>query len=145
MQSFLEAMREVAVDCELFKTHNMMATEYKCFKFNEESLFQNPIGPAYSQKLEYDLKFDNGSNSKNSIRIKIKVRKIQAVSEVEGGKYSESKDYWLYEKSGVIYDNKLNYPVGKIKKDNDSNLIKIGNNIYVIGNLIDIPISKIFS
>ena len=49
VQSFLEAMREVAVDCELFKTHNMMATEYKCFKFNEESLFQEPIGPAYSK------------------------------------------------------------------------------------------------
>ena len=31
IQSFLEAVREVAVDCGLFKNHNMMGTEYKVF------------------------------------------------------------------------------------------------------------------
>ena len=144
VQSFLEAMREVAVDCELFKTHNMMATEYKCFKFNEESLFQDPIGPAYSKKLEYDMKFDNGSNSKNSIRVKIKVRKIKAVKELEGGTYSDADEYWINDDTGIIYNLELNYPAGKIKKDVDGNLVKLKNNIYVIENLINIPMSKIF-
>ena len=54
--SFTEAVKEAVVDCQLFKSHNMMGTKYKCFKFNENSLLENPIGPAYSAKIEYDKK-----------------------------------------------------------------------------------------
>ena len=36
--SFIEAIKEVAVDCELFKNHNMMGSKYKCFKFEESLL-----------------------------------------------------------------------------------------------------------
>ena len=35
---FIEAIKEVAIDCELFKSHNMMGSKYNCFKFNENSL-----------------------------------------------------------------------------------------------------------
>ena len=45
----------------------MMGTKYKCFKFNEDSLFEKPIGPAYVSKLEFDMKMDNGLNAKESI------------------------------------------------------------------------------
>ena len=70
--SFIEAVKEAAVDCELFKNHNMMGSKYKCFQFNEDSLFEKPVGPAFQNKLEYDQKADNGSNAKDSSRIKIK-------------------------------------------------------------------------
>ena len=43
--SFIESIKEVAVDCELFKAHNMMGSKYSCFKFNENSLFDKPVDP----------------------------------------------------------------------------------------------------
>jgi hypothetical protein len=137
--SFIEAVKEAAVDCEIFKAHNMMGSKYKCFQFNEESLFEKPIGPAFQNKIEYDMKVDNGSNAKDSSRIKIKVRKIKAVKKVDENSYSKEKEYWLYEESGVVYDNELNYPVGKIDKDENGNFIMLENDVYVIGDLIEIP------
>ena len=41
--SFIEAVKEGAVDCELFKAHNMMGSNYKCFQFNEDSLFDSAL------------------------------------------------------------------------------------------------------
>ena len=67
MLSFTEAVKEAAVDCELFKAHNMMGSKYKCFKFNQESMFENPIGPAYNTNPEFDIKINNGLNAKDSI------------------------------------------------------------------------------
>ena len=137
--SFLEAVKEAAADCELFKAHNMMGSKYKCFQFNEESLFDKPIGPAFQNKIEYDMKIDNGSNAKDSSRIKIKVRKIKVVKKVDDNSYSKEKEVWLYEDSGVVYDNDLNYPVGRLDKDENGNFIMLENDVYVIGDLIEIP------
>ena len=50
IQSFLDAVKEVAVDCNLFKAHNMITQEYKCFQFEEPSLFDKNIGPAYRDR-----------------------------------------------------------------------------------------------
>lgn len=47
IQSFLDAIKEVAVDCVLDKSHNMLEHEYKCFQFDEPSLFNKYVGPAY--------------------------------------------------------------------------------------------------
>ena len=74
--SFIEAIKEVAVDCELFKNHNMLGSQYTCFKFNEESLFQDNIGPAYIEKFEFDQKNNNGLNAKDSSIQKIKVKAL---------------------------------------------------------------------
>jgi hypothetical protein len=137
--SFIEAVKEAAVDCELFKAHNMMGSKYKCFQFNEDSLFEKPTGPAFQSKIEYDNKIDNGSNAKDSSRIKIKVRKIKAAKRLDENSYSKEKEYWLYEESGVVYDDQLNYPVGKLAKDENGNYIMLENDIYVIGDLIEIP------
>ena len=41
--SFIEAIKEIAVDCELFQSHNMMSSKYKCFKFNEETLLKTVV------------------------------------------------------------------------------------------------------
>jgi ribosomal protein L32E len=142
--SFLEATKEVAVDCELFKAHNMMGSKYKCFQFNEESLFEKPIGPAYQSKIEYDTKIDNGMNAKNSNVIKVKVRKIKAVKKLDDTTYSKEEDFWLYEESSVVYDYVLNYPVGKLEKDINNNYVMLDTGVYIIGDVIDIPKVKLY-
>jgi hypothetical protein len=145
--SFLEAIKEVAIDCELFKSHNMMGSKYKCFQFNEESLLEKPIGPAYQDKLEYDTKINNGLNSRTSKIIKIKVRKIKAVYKIESNSkdqpdvssYSEPQIFWYFDKNNVVYDFDQNFPVGKIELDNDGNLNKLNEDTYIINFIIDIP------
>lgn len=137
--SFSEAVKEAAVDCELFKAHNMMGSNYKCFQFNEDSLFEKPIGPAFQSKIEYDTKVDNGSNAKDSTIIKIKVIKIKAVKKIDDSSYSKETYFWLYEESGVVYDNELNYPVGRLNKNDDGNYTMLENDVYIIEDLIEIP------
>ena len=142
--SFQEAVKEAAVDCELFKAHNMMGSKYKCFQFNEESLFEKPVGPAFQNKIEYDIKIDNGSNARDSSRLKIRVRKIKAVRKTDENSYSNEKEYWLYEETGTVYDYDLNYPVGRIDKDENGNLIMLENDIYIIKDVIEIPSFELY-
>ena len=142
--SFVEAVKESAVDCELFKTHNMMGSTYKCFQFNEDSLFEKPIGAAYQSKIEYDLKMDNGTNSKNSNRVKIKVIKVKAVKKIEESSYSNEMFVWFNELSGVVYNYELNYPIGRIRRDDNGNFIMLESDIYIIDDIIDIPIIKLY-
>jgi hypothetical protein len=123
----------------------MMGAKYNCFQFNEEALFENPVGAAFQQKFEYDKKISNGLNSLDSIRQKIKVRKIQAVKKLEENSYSKEQKYWLNDDSGVVYDYDLSYPVGKISKDDSMNPIMFENSIYIIDNLIDIPKFKLYN
>lgn len=63
MSSFLDTIKEVAVDCELFHPHNSLEKDIKCFKFNEPSLFDKQIGPAYKQDIPDDININNGSNA----------------------------------------------------------------------------------
>jgi len=142
--SFIEAIKEVAVDCELFKNHNMIGSQYSCFKYNEESLFEENVGPAYIEKLEFDQKINNGSNSKDSSTEKIKVKKINAVIKLTDNAYSEVKPFWYYDKTKTVYDFELNYPVGKIEIDDNGNEIKLDNNTYIISKIINIPEFKIY-
>ena len=122
----------------------MISSKYKCFQFNEESLFEKPIGPAYQNKIEYDIKNDNGINSKDSNRIKIKVRKIKAVKKIDENSYTNETFYWLYEDSGVVYDYDLNYPIGKVEKDMNNNYVMLDSGVYVVGDIIDIPKMKLY-
>lgn len=144
LNSFIESVKEAAVDCELFKAHNMMGSKYKCFQFNEDSLFEKPVGASYHPKLEYDSKGDNGSNAKDSSRLKIKVRKIKAVKKIDGNIYSEPEFYWYYDKSSVVYDYDMQFPVGKVDKDLNGNPIKLDNETYIIGDVIEIPEFKLY-
>lgn len=130
--SFLDAVKEVAIDCELYKNHNMFETKYKCFKFNETSYFDQNIGPAYREDIEDDLKYNNGSNSSNSLTVKIRVTKIMGV--VENSKDQTSEPYW-YDPTpshNVVYDYELHYPVGRIKKDDKGVPIKLDKDTYII-------------
>ena len=140
--TFLDSIKEVAIDCELFKAHNMMATKYRCFQFNEVSLFDKNIGPAYKDDIIEDMKISNGSNSTKSVTIKVKVIKIKGIID----KTKEPLNYWYNPDPdsmgyGIVYDFDLNYPVGKVEFDDIGNPLKIDKDTYKI-DLINIPSIK---
>lgn len=136
IQTFLDVVKEAAIDCELFKAHNMIGTKYRCFQFNEISLFDKNIGPAYKDDIIEDMKIANGSNSTKTVTIKIKALKIKGMI---GPDDQEIQNYWYNPESGVVYDFDLNYPVGKIKYDENDIPIKINKDTYQI-ELIHIPL-----
>ncbi len=139
IQSFLGAVKEVAVDCELFKKHNLSTQTYKCFKFDEQSMFDEHIGPAYKEDIMDDVKMDNGSNSIKSATLKIKVMEIKGVFLKSDGTYSKPSYYWYYAKTGIVYDHKLHYVFGKVAQDDDGLVIKLDKDTYVIGYVVPIP------
>lgn len=142
--SFIEAIKEAAVDCELFKSHNMMGSRYKCFKYNQDSYFEENIGPAFENNIEFDIRMNNGSNSNDSKVVDIKVRKITFVTELNEKLYSDPIEGWYDEKTSVVYDYDLNYPIGKIERDDKNNEMKLDNYTYIMKNKIKIPLFKIF-
>lgn len=144
LASFIEAIKEVAVDCELFKAHNMMGSKYSCFKFNEDSMFDKNIGPAYNSNIEVDSMMDNGMNSIDSIKKRIKVKKIKVVKKLDDNSYSDTITAWFYEPSGVVYDNMLDYPLGAIGKDDSGNYLKLDKDVYIMDKVINIPIFKLY-
>jgi len=143
IQSFLDAIKEVAIDCVLYSNHNMMVQEYKCFQFEEKAQFDRYIGPAYKQDIYDDMKINNGLNSTKSMSLKVKVIKTQAVilmsKPEEEPKYSKAKEYYFNPKSGVVYDLELHYPIGKVSFDDNNLPIKLDKNTYIIDYIIPIP------
>ena len=133
LESFLDAIKEVAIDCELYKNHNMYESKYKCFKFNETSYFDQHIGPAYKDDINDDIKINNGSNSKNSITQKVRVIKIYGV--IHNSKDTKKDPYWFNPNTNMVYDFDLHYPVGKIKKDQDGKKMYFDNDIFYIDNI----------
>ena len=143
LQSFEDAIKEASIDCELFKAHNLLVNDYKCFKFDEKTQFDEQIGPAYKDDLIDDLKMDNGSNSIYSKTIRIKVIKIKAVKIVSKEdnkiKYSSEDYYWYNPDTHVVYDLELKYPIGKVGVDQDNISLKLSSDVYIIDKLIPIP------
>lgn len=141
INSFLNSVREVAVDCELFKDQNMEDNirNYKCFKFKEKSLFDKNIGPAYKKDIIDDIEYNDGLNDPDSMTVRVKVMKIKAVVLLskpgEEPTFSQTKFYWWYDKSGTIYDFDLHFPVGKIATMDDGSVIKIDKDTYLISQL----------
>lgn len=146
IQSFLDAIKEAAVDCVLNKNHNMMTQEYKCFQFNEPSLFETPSGPAYKTDVLDDIKFNNGLNDENATTLKLKVMKIKAVIQTEpesenvAPKISSPQFYWYNKEYGTVYDFDLHYPIGSVAVDIDNIPIKVNEDTYLIDKLLPIPI-----
>jgi SNF2 family DNA or RNA helicase len=137
IDSFLQTIREAAIDCELFKNHNMLNGEYTCFKFNEKSYFDKFAGPAYKDDIYYDKKIDNGLNSVNSIKKKIKVFKIKARMMIDD-EMSDIGEYWYNPETGIVYDFNFDYPVGRINKEFGVSK-KIDPTTYLIDEVINIP------
>lgn len=150
IQSFFDAMKEASIDCVLNKSHNNLVSNFRCFQFDEKSLFDDHIGPAYKDDIYDDMKIDNGSNSKNSVVKRIKVIKIKAVKQLLSDdnnnttkdKYSEPENYWFNTTSLTVYDFDAHYPIGKVGTDEDGYPLKINGDIYVITRVLPIPILK---
>lgn len=138
IESFLSAVKEAAIDCELFKNHNSMVEEYQCFQFSEDAMFDKYIGPAFKKDPIDDMKIDNGSSSTDHIVVKIKAIKIIAVIKHPKG-YSKPEQYWFYPQSGVVYDYDLKFPVGKVSFDENNIPNKLDNQTYIIDYVIPIP------
>jgi hypothetical protein len=142
INTFLLSIKEAAIDCELFKEHNMIDNQYNCFKFNLKSYFEKYIGPAYKEDVYYDKKINNGLNSVNSSVKQIKAVKISAVKRIDNT-YTAPANYWYDVDSGVVFDFELKYPVGKVFY-NEGIPSKIDKNTYIIDHVIVIPkIAKI--
>ena len=145
IDSFLVPIKQVAVDCELNKEHNTdNVDEYTCFRFNQASLFDKKIGPAYKKDEFYDAQIDNGLNSINSRRIKVKVKEILAVKRTGSDSYTEPVKYWYNMQTGVVYDYDLDFPIGKVFFDSDGLPDMKSENVYVISKLIPIPQLKFY-
>lgn len=146
IQAFLGVMKEAAIDCVLNKAHNSLDQDYRCFQFEEQTMFNKFIGPAYKQDMKDDMLISSGSNSVNSKIVRIKVYEITAVkqlSDYEEGKeitYSKPDKYWYYSESSVVYDHELHYPVGKVAVDGDGNPVKLNEDTYIIDRVIPIPV-----
>lgn len=138
IQSFLSAMKEVATDCELFREHNMMSQTYPCFKFPENTILAEHIGPAYKEDIKDDMKYDSGLNARKTRVEKIKVIKINAVHQIDEEIYSKPDKYWYYAPSGMVYDYETHYPVGQIQLE-DNIPPKLDKDTYIITHTIKIP------
>jgi hypothetical protein len=140
--SFLDAVKEAAIDCVLYKNHNMINSKYKCFQFSENSLFDKYIGPAYRRNINEDNMFDNGSNSSKFHTLTIKVKKIKAVKiiSIDPVRYSLPDNYLFHKKTSMVYDVDMHYPVGKIKLNENGDPEIYKENIYIIDKVIPIPI-----
>jgi superfamily II DNA or RNA helicase len=137
-ESFLLAMRESAVDCELNKNHNMIRSPYNCFKFPESSVMSTNIGPAYVEDIKEDIKNDIGLNAKNSSVKRIKVIKIKAVFKYSDDNYSDSEYYYYNPETGMAYDRDLYFPVGQVEIIDDLPN-KLNKDTYIISTIIQIP------
>lgn len=143
-ESFLSAMREAAVDCDLFRNHNMMTQSYTCFKFPEKAIMGPNVGSAYKEDMKEDIKYDSGLHAKNSRVERIKVIRINGVytlsinAETDEPIYSNPDKYWYYQKTGMVYDFETHYPVGQVLMTNNLPN-KLDKETYIISVLIDIP------
>ena len=88
---------------------------------------------------------DDGLNAKNSTVQRIKTRKILAVAILNDKSISKEEKYWLNDKTGIVYDYELDYPVGKLEKDENNNFTLIDNKTYIINQLIQIPKYQIYT
>ncbi|AVL94867.1 SNF2 family helicase [Moumouvirus australiensis] len=142
IESFLSAMKEVAIDCELFKEHNMMSQSYYCFQFPENVVMSKNVGPAYREDIKDDVKYDSGLNARNSHVERIRVIKIKAVyslnNDPNNPNYSQPDNYWYDKKTGIVYDYETHYPIGKIELINDIPN-KLDKDTYIMSIEVGIP------
>ena len=137
-------LQRVLDSCNKLKPDNLFIIVGHKYKEVEDSLFENPIGPAFVSKLEYDMKMDNGLNANESKIKKVKVIKIKAVLQIDENSYSEEKEYWFNTDTGIVYDFENDYVIGRISRDENGNYLKLNEKIYIVNTIIDIPEFKLY-
>ena len=138
IESFLKTMREAAVDCELFKEHNKLLEDVRCFQFNKDDIIAPFVGPAYIEDIDQDEKINSGLNAPTTILKTSKVYKVKCVKELKKDKYSSPLYYWYDPKEKLLFDIDLNFPVATVKLD-DYNIPEMYKDYYIIGRVINIP------
>lgn len=135
-KSFLNAIKEAAVDCELnYNINKNVDKDLKCFKFSDSSFLSNPV-QAFNPNIYQDIKMNSGLNTLNSITKDIKVYKVLCKKQLnkEGTQYSKPEYYWLNRDNGYIYDLEFNYLIGQIKIENN-HFVK-DKNVFIINMLV---------
>jgi hypothetical protein len=100
----------------------MLEKKYNCFQFNQNAFFKDIPGPAYKKNIDDD---DFNENIKI---IRKKVRKIEAA--IVGDENVDQ--YLLDEETGIVYDSQLEFPIGKISKDDKGFFNKRNVTVYEI-------------
>lgn len=117
-QSFLDAIKEASIDCDLFSKQNMVGD---CFRFPSSETLQQTPGPVYQKDILVDIEKDDA----------YRVTRIR-VKKIKGDVNGKVGDYLLDEKSGVVYDAEFHHPVGKVYADEKGFFEKSSTEVYVI-------------
>jgi len=142
--SFLSIVKEVAIDCELFKEHNMQdGKEYNCFKFNDNNYFNKMDNPAYKDNIYFDKKMSIGTNASNSIIVKKKVYKIYGQYYLDNN-LTNPEPYWYEPTQNIVYDYEMKYPIAKVQIGDDNLPIKFDKLTYLLMDIILIPVLRKF-
>ena len=140
LDTFLQAVKEAAIDCELFKEVNQSDGEYSCFKFAAEDKLSKELGYAFRKNIYDDLKKENkGLNSSHYETKKIKTFKIKAVTKDS----STVNEYWYNPDTGYVFDIDVDVLIGRINKDKN-NLPEMRDiETYIISNLSELDKYKL--
>jgi superfamily II DNA or RNA helicase len=138
LDTFFKVIKEVAVDCELFKPQNMdESNAYNCFKFDDKMQMSKELGSVYRKRIEDELGKDGfGSNSMMYKTVDIETVKISGMVRKDNGKYGKIKYYWFYPKKGYVYDFDLNYLIGQVLFDEDGIPEMHDSKTYIIGKTV---------
>tara|TARA_X000000950_G_scaffold276573_1_gene364694 strand:- start:759 stop:1076 length:318 start_codon:yes stop_codon:yes gene_type:complete len=105
-------------------------------------MFDKVIGPAFKENIDFDLNLNNGYNSLNSEVFKIEVQKIKAVKKIDKNKYGPEIEYYMDNNTGIVYDIDMEFPIGKIYFDEDGIPEILKKGVYIISEIIPIPLLK---
>jgi hypothetical protein len=87
---------------------------------------------------------DNGSNALDSVKMRIKVKKVNVVKAIDDKTYSDAMNAWMNEKDGVVYDYESDFPIGRINKDDNGQFKKLDQNTYIVENVVNVPMFKLY-
>lgn len=120
-QSFLDAIKQASVDCELnFNVNKLKNPDLKCFHFNENAELIKQSTGAYTNDFDLDYKGSSGFRSTNSKEIPTELIEITAINSK-----NKKKKYWLNRISNIVYYyGKQVYPVGVLQTINKTNIPK---------------------
>lgn len=122
-QSFLDAMKEAAIDCNLFAGVN----EVQCPLLPSSELLKDPPGPT----LQKDVALD--AEKKDTYHVKkLKVRKIKGIVRPS----PKVMNFLFDEQTGVVYDPNYHLPVGRVNKDLKGFFEKESFDVYIISDYL---------
>lgn len=116
-QSFLDAIKASAIDCDLFKNQNDL--EGPCFRHPMLDFIKEKPGPSYLKDIEEESKV-----SPNTIRLKVK--------KIFGMLKGKKTAVLLDEETGVVFSSDFHIPIGKVRRDKHGFFEKYDDENYLI-------------